>query len=626
MRKSKSTAGQTSLFDEAPRVDQQARLPTSSPQNVISSDQIIKDWDAPFRVLAGPGAGKTHWLANHISHVVRHSSRLHSLARVSCISYTNVATARIQHALEARLGPSAARVEVSTIHSFLYRVFVAAYIGLVRDPTTKQPLVPPHLVNGHDEHHPAHDKIEAWLKGAMTRGGIATFSDKQAELRGALKKLSWRLDEGRLVLRCLKRPPPDYFPATKLEQYKKLYWQEGIIDHEDVLYFAYRIVTENPALIPFVVATYPYVFLDEFQDTNPLQTAIVKALAKGGAVVGVVGDLRQAIYQFQGARPEDFDEFQVAGQIDYAIPGNRRSTRAIISVLNAVRGGDLVQEAYRDEQGEPVRVIVGPVPLCVDHIAGQLPQKSGLVVLTRRNEDAGAVRVATGTHQPEVWSTFEEKDRNRCRLLRGITEAFIHSTRGSHGLAANALQRHVRLKDGRLREPFTYKGAMSDLERRGLVVLMLSALLREGDRLKALPLLDVYRRLSDVLEASFGGAGLTKVRTGTFADFATTTVFGSLIDTFVMGEDSRPVRTIHKTKGDEFDNVLVLLDEDAIKNTAPLAAPKKHGEESNIRYVAISRARERLFIGVPELSVSEEARLVKLGLPLEIHRLSQGQP
>lgn len=623
-RKNNFPIAQPSLFDHVLRVDQQGRVSTSSTRNVISSDQIIENWDAPFRILAGPGAGKTHWLANHIAHVVRNSSRLHCLARVACISYTNVATERIQHALEVRLGPSAARVEVSTIHSFLYKVFVAPYIGLVCDPATNQPLVPPHLVDGHDEHHPAHDKIELWLR-AVTRGGIAPFSNNQAELRSALKKLSWRLADGRLVLRCLKRPLPDYFPITKVEQYKRLYWQEGILDHDDVLYFAYRIVTENPTLMPFVVAAYPYLFLDEFQDTNPLQTAIVKSLAKHGAVVGVVGDRRQAIFEFQGARPEDFDEFQVAGQIDYAIPGNRRSTRAIVSVLNAVRGDDLVQEAHREEHGEPVRVLIGSSPQCVEHIASRLSQPKDLIILTRRNEGAGAVRTDTGTYQPELWSQFEEIDRNRCRLMRGITEAFIQSTRGAHGLAANSLQRHVRLKAGRLREPFTYKGAMSDIERRGLVVLILSALLREGDSFKARSLLDVYRGISDALEASLGGAGLTKVRAGAFGDFATTTTFESLVATFVMVEDSRPVRTIHKAKGDEFDNVLVLFDEDTVKNFLFTATAKRYGEESNIRYVALSRARERLFIGVPGLSNSEEARLVRLGLPLEIYRLSEGQ-
>lgn len=624
-RKSRSSEKQASLFDSVPQETQEKPRPVSAPTNAITSDQIIKDWDAPFRVLAGPGAGKTFWLANHIAHVVRHSSRLHALARVACISYTNVATGRIQTALEAQLGPSAARVEVSTIHSFLYKVFVAPYVGLVCDPTTNQPFVPPHLVDGHDEHHPAHNKIEAWLNEVMPGRGMALFLKEQSEWREALKKTSWKLYDGQLVLRSLQRPPPQYLPLTKLMQYKKLYWQDGILDHADVLYFAYRISSENPALLPFIVAAYPYVFLDEFQDTNPLQTAIVKALAENGAVVGVVGDRRQAIYHFQGARPEDFDEFQVEGQVDYTIPGNRRSTRAIIRVLNAVRGGDLIQEANREVEGEPVRILIGTVPECMEHALGTLPPRGELVILTRSNEDVVSTRVASGTHQTELWSLLEEKHRDRCRLLRGVTEAFIHSSRGAHGLAANALQRHVRLKDRCLREPFTYKGALSDLERRGLVVLMLSTLLREGDNLRSRSVREVYQLLSDAIATTFEGAGLTKARTGAFADFATATVFGTLVDTFVMLEDNRPVRTIHKSKGDEFDNVLVLLDEDEVKNTFFAATSSKHGEESNIRYVALSRARERLFIGVTELSAAEDAKFEKIGLPLEISRLSEVQ-
>ena len=619
-RKSRSSEKQPSLFDSVPRETQEKPRPVSAPASVITSDQIIKDWDAPFRVLAGPGAGKTFWLANHIAHVVRHSGRLHALARVACISYTNVATGRILTALEARLGPSAARVEVSTIHSFLYKAFVAPYIGLVCDPTTNQPLVPPHRIDGHDEHHPAHNKIEAWLNEVMPRRGMALFLKDQSKWREALKKTSWKLDDGQLVPHSLQRPPPQYLPLRKLMLYKKLYWQDGILDHSDVLYFAYRISSENPALLPFIVAAYPYVFLDEFQDTNPLQTAIVKTLAENGAVVGVVGDRRQAIYQFQGARPADFDEFQVEGQVDYTIPGNRRSTRAIIRVLNAIRGGDLIQEALREVEGEPVRILIGTVPECLEHASGTLPPRSELVILTRSNDDVVLARLASGTHHTELWSLLEENHRDRCRLLRGVTEAFIHSSRGAHGLAADALQRHVRLKAGCLRGPFTYKGALSDLERRGLVVHMLSTLLREGDNLRTRSVRDVYQLLSDAIATILDGAGLTKAGKGAFADFATATVFATLVDTFVMQEDRRPVRTIHKAKGDEFDNVLVLLDKDTFKNVFFAEPSRKHDEESNIRYVGFSRAQERLFIGLTELSADEEVRLSNLGLPLEVLR------
>lgn len=55
----------------------------------ISSETLI-EIDHPFRVSAGPGAGKTHWLALHIAHVLRDSELLGKMGKIACLSYTNV--------------------------------------------------------------------------------------------------------------------------------------------------------------------------------------------------------------------------------------------------------------------------------------------------------------------------------------------------------------------------------------------------------------------------------------------------------------------------------------------------------------------------------------------------------
>ncbi|HOV77233.1 MAG TPA: AAA family ATPase, partial [Sedimentisphaerales bacterium] len=80
----------------------------------IDSGTLLPDIERHFRVMAGPGAGKTHWLVNHIRHVVACSKRLSPASRVACISYTNVAVNEIV----TRLGSATTQVDVSTIHSF----------------------------------------------------------------------------------------------------------------------------------------------------------------------------------------------------------------------------------------------------------------------------------------------------------------------------------------------------------------------------------------------------------------------------------------------------------------------------------------------------------------------------
>ena len=83
-------------------------------RQVIESDTHLDEVDHHFRVFAGPGAGKTFWLVKHIKNVLSRSKRLTAPAKIACISYTNVAAGSILQGL----GPSADRVDVSTIHSF----------------------------------------------------------------------------------------------------------------------------------------------------------------------------------------------------------------------------------------------------------------------------------------------------------------------------------------------------------------------------------------------------------------------------------------------------------------------------------------------------------------------------
>jgi DNA helicase-2/ATP-dependent DNA helicase PcrA len=83
----------------------------------ITAETVLAEIEKSIKLHAGPGAGKTRFLVNHIKNVLHHSRRLGSSRKVACITYTNVGTETIIK----RLGNTGDRVEVSTIHSFLYK-------------------------------------------------------------------------------------------------------------------------------------------------------------------------------------------------------------------------------------------------------------------------------------------------------------------------------------------------------------------------------------------------------------------------------------------------------------------------------------------------------------------------
>jgi len=108
-----------------------------------SSDAILEDIENHFKVVAGPGAGKTRWLCNHVRNVLSKSERLNKCRKIACITYTNVGV----DAIIKRLGDSIDKVEVSTIHSFLYKHIVKPYIFLIKDEFRLDPA----KIDGHDE-------------------------------------------------------------------------------------------------------------------------------------------------------------------------------------------------------------------------------------------------------------------------------------------------------------------------------------------------------------------------------------------------------------------------------------------------------------------------------------------
>lgn len=342
----------------------------------IESDTLLKNVEHHFRVQAGPGAGKTHWLVEHIKNVLHKTERLTPASRIACISYTNVAVNEIRE----RLGPAADRVDTSTIHSFLYRNVVKPYLHVVTDADGK-PVVGFRLVDEDNEHRPSYKKVDQWI----SQLGMATlrrfFHADRATLFSELRKTVFQLnpDGGRWVIRDSRFRSLAGLSSEQIELYKAKYWSEGVIDHEDVLRFAHRILAEHHLIPAFLSARFPYIFVDEFQDTNPVQTQVVKWLAESGSIVGIIGDPEQSIYEFQGARRQDFVDFSLPDLMNYQIADNRRSTSPIVRLLNHVRTDQLMQQPLRkidgvpvrQVAGEPVRVFVGEAAKTIDH--AQLP-------------------------------------------------------------------------------------------------------------------------------------------------------------------------------------------------------------------------------------------------------------
>ncbi|MDH1488682.1 ATP-dependent helicase [Acinetobacter johnsonii] len=319
----------------------------------IDSNQRLDDIEHHFKVSAGPGAGKTHWLVEHIKNVLHYSNRLNKIRKIACITYTNIAVETIL----TRLSTSATRVDVSTIHSFLYRHIVKPYAFLIADEYGLNYS----KLDGHDELNHSYSKINNWLELTNQK----YFISEQNKLIHALDSVQWQLqDDGEIYLQLpatkayVGKITHLYIKKASYIDYRKQHWSSGKIHHDDVLFFSYQLIKKFPYILEVIRAKFPYFFIDEFQDCNPIQLGIIKKIAESETIIGAIGDPAQSIYEFQGAVYAQFNSFRLPQIRFYEMNQNNRSTSKIINILNRVRA-DITQIPVRQIECDLPSLIIG---------------------------------------------------------------------------------------------------------------------------------------------------------------------------------------------------------------------------------------------------------------------------
>lgn len=364
--------------------------------DILSPEQL----KTHLRIFAGPGAGKTHFLVENVKNIVTtHPLVAKSCARkVLCVTYTNAAVDEIQRRLD-RFSNS---VEVVTIHGFIIEHIIKPFQKDLHD-----------IINEEFEIDVGtKDSITSQIQGLGILHGIEKedvykfvndITNETAEISYTKKDMSaiqvntaHYLEHGSDANFEICLSAPETISQNHILPIKEFIWSKvRKLTHDEILYFGYRILERNPTALYAIRVKFPFVFVDEFQDTNPLQTKLIKLLGRKSTIVGVIGDVAQSIYSFQGAKPAQFYNLTMDGAIgltDYIITGNRRSTSNIVEFCNFLRKADtnVVQESIRPYANNTVKVAteLKPVHFLIgdnDSIKRTIKEiiEDGGVVLTR---------------------------------------------------------------------------------------------------------------------------------------------------------------------------------------------------------------------------------------------------
>lgn len=312
--------------------------------------QIVNHKDGALLVEAGPGSGKTRVLIERIKCLLSSSKR----GKVLALTFSNLAADEMKDRLseDRAFEEQLDRVTAGTIHSFCLDLVQSRgnLIGLNTDMV---------LFESEDDRKTVLKDV--FLENQQLKDFLVRQQDKNQIMQRILQLITEQKKRFVLPENCSINEP---FPLIYSEYNRKLIDQNAM-DFDDILFFAYRILTENPSVVHVYNSLYRYICIDEAQDLNFAQYQVIKALCGDSFNnVMMVGDANQSIYGFNGSDSDFMTKSFVAdfSPVVYKLNDNYRSAKRIVefanrlehydSVTNYVYDGELLATKLADESAE----------------------------------------------------------------------------------------------------------------------------------------------------------------------------------------------------------------------------------------------------------------------------------
>lgn len=264
--------------------------------------RVVDHPGGPLLVLAGPGTGKTTTLVEAV--VDRIERRGAAPDEVLALTFSRKAADQLRDRITARLGRTMSGTPCSTFHSFAYGL-IRAYAPAELYEAPLRLLSAPEADVVLRELLTDHPESVRWPEGLQRALGTRGFA---REVGAVLSRAREKGLEGE-DLRALgerERIPEFVAAGLFLDAYLTNLDSQGATDYADLIR---RAALEADAHREELRARYRHVFVDEYQDTDPGQVALLRVLAGDGRDLVVVGDPHQSIYGFRGAEVRGILEF-----------------------------------------------------------------------------------------------------------------------------------------------------------------------------------------------------------------------------------------------------------------------------------------------------------------------------
>ncbi len=305
-------------------------------------EKAVRCIEGPVLVFAGAGTGKTRVITHRIAHMI---DRGLNPCCIAAMTFTNKAANEMRERLFSLVRPGdAKRVFIGTFHSYCARLLrkEIGLLGWTADFTIA------------DES----DQISI-LKQAVAELGFKDEIQPNGCLRVISSCKSQMKEPADLRAEAQHQDMRNI--ADVFEKYNALLFVQNMLDFDDLLLLAVRIFEKSPDILQACRRRHTHLLVDEYQDTNFLQFRLIRMLAGDSMNLCVVGDDDQSIYGWRGAEVRnilDFPQF-FSGTRSFKLEQNYRSTKAILDAANAViaRNDDRHAKNLWSDCGEGERIV-----------------------------------------------------------------------------------------------------------------------------------------------------------------------------------------------------------------------------------------------------------------------------
>lgn len=578
----------------------------------------VRHLEGPCLVMAGAGSGKTKVLTSRIAYLIDSGIKDYNIL---AITFTNKAAKEMKERIMGMVGET--RAFIGTFHSFGLKVIRenCEAVGLTKNFTILD----------------ADDQVSI-IKKILKEKNIDSKKFSPNYIKNRISFLKNEMLSDAEIARTMNLPI-DKIVIEIYKEYENTLHRSNAVDFDDLLLKPVRLFMAQDEVLDHYQEHYPYILVDEYQDTNPVQYKFTKLLSEKYRNIFVVGDMNQSIYGFRQADyrnilnfERDFEDVKVV-----KLEQNYRSTQVILDAANSViknntekkdlklwserNDGDLVNYLRAYDGAHEIKLVIDEI----QKLKETYPSYNSFAILYRTNAQSRVIEECLlGANVPyRIFGGFSYLSRKEIRDLIAYLK-FINNPddevslrriinvpkRGIGEVAINRIEVESMTTGRPLLECMSSKKELVFRE----IILSMKSYSEEHTLTELIDYVidssgmrEMYEndktlesdiRLDNLMEfKSLTKAYEDRAGSANLNDFLGEIGLMSDADRDNEKQDAVTLMTLHSAKGLEFDVVfLVGMEEGLFPHSNSVNEEGGLDEERRLCYVGITRARDILYI------------------------------